>query len=253
MKLTFLGTGTSQGIPVIACHCEVCSSVDYRNQRLRCSVLIEHNNTRILIDTGPDFRQQMLTNRVNSLNAVLYTHEHKDHTAGLDDIRSFNFKQKMDMPLYGRASVLNQLKTEFAYMFAENKYPGVASVVLNEIENKPFTIDKVNVTPIEVMHHQLPIFGYRVGNMAYITDAKTVTKEEREKLSGLDYLVINALQKKPHISHFTLDEALEFIADIQPKKAYLTHLSHYMGLHSDIQDELPENVFLAYDGLTLDA
>lgn len=251
MKLTFLGTGTSQGIPVISCDCEVCHSLDFHDQRLRSSVIVEQNGTNILIDTGPDFRQQMLTNRIKSLDAVLYTHEHKDHTAGLDDIRSFNFKQKIDMPLYGRPSVLDQLKRDYAYMFAESKYPGVASVILNEIENKPFTIGEIEIQPIEVMHHKLPVYGYRFGDMAYITDAKTVSAPEREKLKGLDVLVINALQKKPHISHLTLDEAIEFIADIQPKRAFITHLSHYMGLHRDVQNELPENVYLAYDGLIL--
>jgi len=252
LKLTFLGTGTSQGIPVIACSCEVCRSIDFHDQRLRSSVLFEHDGVNILIDTGPDFRQQMLANRVQHLDAVLYTHEHKDHTAGLDDIRSFNFKQKMDMPLYGRRAVLNQIKSEYAYMFAESKYPGVASVTLREIENEPLVINGVNIEPIEVMHYKLPVYGYRMGDIAYITDAKTISDLERKKLNHLDVLVINALQKKPHISHLTLDEALELIADINPKRAYITHLSHYMGLHSEVQQELPENVHLAYDGLILE-
>lgn len=252
MKLTFLGTGTSQGIPVIACDCDVCRSVDAQDQRLRSSVLIEKDGTNLLIDTGPDFRQQMLTNRVCSLDAVLYTHEHKDHTAGLDDIRSFNFKQKMDMPLYGRPSVLNQLKNDYAYMFADTKYPGVASVTLNEIENSPFKINNVEITPIEVMHYKLPVYGYRVGDMAYITDAKTVSKVEREKLNNLDVLVVNALQKKPHISHFTLEEAVQFINEINPTRAFITHLGHYMGLYREVQKELPKNVYLAYDGLILE-
>ncbi|WP_420581645.1 MBL fold metallo-hydrolase [Reichenbachiella sp.] len=251
MKLTFLGTGTSQGIPVIACKCEVCNSVDFHDQRLRSSVLIEQNNTNLLIDTGPDFRQQMLTNRVDHLDAVLYTHEHKDHTAGLDDIRSFNFKQKMDMPLYGRDAVLNQLKQEYAYMFADSKYPGVASVTLNPIKNKAFHINEVEITPIEVMHYKLPVYGFRVKDMAYITDAKTVSEKEREKLKNLDVLVINALQKKPHISHLTLDEAIQFIEEIKPQRAYITHIGHYMGTHKEIQKELPDNIFLAHDGLIL--
>ncbi|WP_422358957.1 MBL fold metallo-hydrolase [Reichenbachiella sp.] len=251
MKLTFLGTGTSQGIPVIACKCEVCSSVDFHDQRLRSSVLIEENDTNLLVDTGPDFRQQMLTNRVDHLDAVLYTHEHKDHTAGLDDIRSFNFKQKMDMPLYGRPSVLNQIKHEYAYMFAESKYPGVASVTLNPIENEPFEISGVEITPIEVMHYKLPVYGFRVKDMAYITDAKTVSNIEREKLKNLDVLVVNALQKKAHISHLTLDEAVQFIEEIKPQRAYITHIGHYMGTHREVQKELPENVYLAHDGLTL--
>ncbi|WP_456462206.1 MBL fold metallo-hydrolase [Reichenbachiella sp.] len=251
MKLTFLGTGTSQGIPVIACKCEVCRSVDYQDQRLRSSVLIEQNGTNLLIDTGPDFRQQMLVNRVDHLDAVLYTHEHKDHTAGLDDIRSFNFKQKMDMPLYGRPSVLNQLRHEYAYMFAETKYPGVASVTLNPIKNEPFEINRVKIIPIEVMHYKLPVYGFRINNMAYITDAKTVSNKEREKLKKLDVLVINALQKKTHISHLTLDEAIDFIGEIKPKRAYITHIGHYMGTHREVQKELPENVHLAHDGLIL--
>lgn len=251
MKLTFLGTGTSQGIPVIACKCEVCRSVDFHDQRLRSSVLLEEKDTHLLIDTGPDFRQQMLANRVNHLDAVLYTHEHKDHTAGLDDIRSFNFKQKMDMPLYGRASVLDQLKHEYTYMFAETKYPGVASVTLNPIKNEPFVINDVIITPIEVMHHKLPVYGYRVNDMAYITDAKTVSVAERKKLIGLDVLVINALQKKSHISHLTLEEAIQFIEETNPKRAYITHIGHYMGVHREVQKELPENVYIAHDGLVL--
>lgn len=251
MKLTFLGTGTSQGVPVIACDCEVCSSIDFRDQRLRSSVLIENKDTTLLIDSGPDFRQQMLTHRVKKLDAVLYTHEHKDHTAGLDDIRSFNFKHKMDMPLYGRPHVLEQLKQQYAYMFEAVKYPGVASVELREIENKPFAIGDVEIQPVEVMHYKLPVFGFRFDNIAYITDAKTISVEERNKLRGLDYLVLNALQRKPHISHFNLEEALDVITDLQPKKAYLTHIGHYLGLQREVETELPENVFLAYDGLIL--
>lgn len=251
MKLTFLGTGTSQGIPVIACKCEVCRSVDFHDQRLRSSVLIEEGGTNLLVDTGPDFRQQMLINRVNRLDAVLYSHEHKDHTAGLDDIRSFNFKQKMDMPLYGRPSVLDQLKHEYAYMFAETKYPGVASVTLNPIENEPFEINGVKIIPIEVMHYKLPVYGFRVKDIAYITDAKTVSDKEREKLKGLDALVINALQKKSHISHLTLEEAVQFIEEIKPQRAYITHVGHYMGTHREVQKELPDNIYLAHDGLIL--
>ena len=252
MKLTFLGTGTSQGIPVIACDCEVCKSVDFQDQRLRSSVLFEIDKTNILIDTGPDFRQQMLNHRVKHLDAVLYTHEHKDHTAGLDDIRSFNFRQKIDMQLYGRSSVLEQLKKEYAYMFDEYKYPGVASVVLNLIENKPFRINDIEIIPIEVMHYKLPVFGFRIADMAYITDAKTVSDEEQKKLKNLDVLVVNALQKKNHISHFNLDEALAFIDTIKPKRAYLTHIGHYLGLSREIGANLPHNVHLAYDGLILE-
>ena len=251
MKLTFLGTGTSQGVPVIACECEVCTSVDFHNQRLRSSVLIENKDTIIVIDTGPDFRQQMLSNRVKKLDAVLFTHEHKDHTAGMDDIRSFNFKQKVDMPLYGRSNVLDQLQQEFKYIFNEKKYPGVPSVVLHTIKNKKFTIGSIEVQPIEVLHHKLPVFGFRVENIAYVTDAKTISTEEKSKLKNLDVLVLNALQREEHISHLTLDEAVALIEELKPQRAFLTHISHRLGLHQEVQKELPANVKLAYDGLTL--
>ncbi|RJE75140.1 MULTISPECIES: MBL fold metallo-hydrolase [Reichenbachiella] len=251
MKITFLGTGTSQGIPVIACQCEVCSSVDFRNQRLRSSILIEQEDTCIVVDTGPDFRQQMLTSRVNHLDAVVFTHEHKDHVAGLDDIRSFNFKQKRDMPIYGRPTVIDRLKVEFGYAFSEVKYPGVPTFEVREIENEPFQIGKIKLTPVEVMHYKLPVYGFRVGKFAYITDAKTISETEKDKLRNLDVLVLNALQVKEHISHLTLEEALEWIKELQPKKAYFTHISHYLGLHSEVQEQLPDHVSLAYDGLSI--
>ncbi len=251
MKVTFLGTGTSQGIPVICCGCEVCTSVDYRNHRLRSSVLIESNDTSIVIDTGPDFRQQMLANKVKKLDAVLFTHEHKDHVAGMDDIRSFNFKQQMDMPLYASGRVLDRIKEEFAYIFASEKYPGVPSVVVHEIENRKFNIGSVEIQPVEVMHYKLPVFGFRFGDFAYLTDVKTIDPKEKEKLKGLDVLVLNALQEKSHVSHLTLAEALELIEELAPKKAYLTHISHYLGLHKEVEKKIPDNVFLAYDGLTL--
>lgn len=252
MKITFLGTGTSQGIPVIACECEICKSVDFRNTRLRSSILIEYDNTSIVVDTGPDFRQQMLRNNVKKLDAVLFTHEHKDHVAGLDDIRSFNFKQQKDMPVYARPQVLDRLKEEFSYIFAEHKYPGVPQVKIHAIENKPFVLEGINIEPVEVMHYKLPVYGYKIGAFAYITDAKTISDSEKEKLKNLDVLVLNALQQKEHISHLTLDEALELVKELKPKMAYFTHISHYLGLHKDVQENLPENVFLAFDGLTID-
>jgi len=252
LKITFLGTGTSQGVPVITCGCDICQSVDYRDKRLRTSVYIETEGLSAVIDTGPDFRQQMLTNRIRQLDAVLFTHAHKDHTAGLDDIRSFNFKQKADMPVYGQKEVLAQLKTEFPYIFSKTKYPGVPSINLNAIENKPFPIGSQQILPIEVMHHKLPVFGYRLDGFAYITDAKTIADKEKKKLQNLDILVLNALQAEPHISHLTLDEAVGLAAELKAKKTYLTHISHKLGLHTEVAENLPENVFLAYDGLVLE-
>ncbi len=251
MKVTFLGTGTSQGVPVIACECEVCTSLDYRDKRLRSSILVETPEFQLVVDTGPDFRQQMIRERVKRLDAVLFTHAHKDHTAGLDDVRSFNFLQKKEMPVYGQAHALDQLKTEFSYIFSENKYPGIPQVSLNPIDNKPFEVNGRRITPIEVMHHKLPVFGYRIGNFTYITDANFITDEEKEKIVGSEVLVLNALQKTEHISHFTLDEAVALAEELKPKKTYFTHISHKLGLHSSVSKELPENVELAHDGLTL--
>lgn len=252
MKITFLGTGTSQGVPVIACDCEVCTSVDFRNKRLRSSILIESGDTTLVVDTGPDFRQQMLTNHVKKLDGVLFTHEHKDHVAGMDDIRSFNFRQKMDMPIYAQKRVIDHLKREFSYVFADVKYPGVPTVEPYEIDKEDFVAGGLNIQPIHVWHYKLPILGYRIDNFAYITDAKTIDQEQKDKLKDLDVLVLNALQQKPHISHFTLEEALELIDELKPKKAYLTHISHYLGLHAEVDAKLPEGVSLAYDGLTVD-
>jgi len=252
MIITFLGTGTSQGIPVITCKCPVCQSVDYRDKRLRTSAFIEVDNSNFVIDTGPDFRQQMLRENINQLDAVLFTHEHKDHVAGLDDIRSFNFYQKKDMPVYGSKQVLNALKKEFAYAFAPVKYPGVPQITLNELNNGTQTINGIEVLPIQVMHYKMPVFGFRIKDFVYITDANYISEEEKEKMKGAEVLVVNALQKEDHISHFTLDQALELIQEIKPKKAYLTHFSHRLGKHADISLELPDNVELAYDGLKIE-
>ena len=251
MKVTFLGTGTSQGVPVIACSCSVCQSVDFRDNRLRSSILIEVEGNNFVVDTGPDFRQQMLRGNVNQLDAVLFTHEHKDHVAGLDDVRSFNFFQKKDMPVYGRDAVLNILKKEFSYAFTAVKYPGVPQIELNEIENKPFDVNGVEITPIDVKHYKMPVFGFRIKDFAYITDANYISDLEKEKLEGVKVLVLNALQKEEHISHFTLEEALALIVELRPEKAYLTHLSHRMGKHNDVVKELPEGVEIAYDGLKI--
>ncbi|WP_339901865.1 MBL fold metallo-hydrolase [uncultured Cyclobacterium sp.] len=251
MNITFLGTGTSQGVPVIGCTCNVCSSLDYRDKRLRSSIHLDINGKSIVIDTGPDFRTQMLRAPITQLDAVVYTHEHKDHTAGLDDIRPFNFKQQMDIPLYGTAQVLDQIKREFSYIFAPSKYPGVPKVILNEITNTPFQISDIQFNPIQVMHHKLPVLGYRIGDFTYITDANYVSPEEVKKIKGSKVLVINALQIKPHISHFTLAEALEFIKIIGPEKAFLTHISHQMGTHREVSSSLPPNVKIAFDGMKL--
>lgn len=253
MKITVLGSGTSQGVPVIACACEVCQSTDPLDNRTRCSVLLEINHENYVIDTGPDFRTQMLREKVQSLRAVLLTHEHKDHIAGLDDVRAFNFKEGRDMEIYCSNRVETALKREFHYAFSDVRYPGVPKLNLNIIDNSEFRLPCGTVVqPIEVMHYKLPVHGFRIGKFAYVTDAKTVSTEERAKLRELDILIINALHRSEHISHFNLAEALEFIADIQPKKAYLTHISHLFGKHREIQQELPTGVFLAYDGLQLE-
>lgn len=249
MKVTFLGTGTSQGIPVITCDCEVCSSVDFRDNRTRTSAMVEVDGQRIVFDTGPDFRQQMLRERVKHVDAVVYTHEHKDHTAGLDDVRPFNFKTKEDMPIFGEERVLEQIKREFAYAFAEKKYPGAPQILVSPIENKPFFVKGVKFMPIRVYHHKLPVFGFRIHDFTYITDANYIAPEELDKVRGTKVLVLNALQQTPHLSHFTLQEALELIEEIAPEKAYLTHISHRMGLHAEVSEKLPEHVEIAYDGL----
>lgn len=249
MRFTFLGTGTSQGVPVIGCTCKVCKSVDFKNQRTRCAAMIEINDKIIVIDIGPDFRQQMLRERVNKIDAILITHEHKDHTGGLDDVRPFNFKHKMDMPVYARRSVCEQLKIEYNYIFKANPYPGAPRVILHEIQNQPFLIDDIKVQPIEGLHAQLLVFGFRIGPLTYITDMNKISETELQKIEGSEVLVINALQKEEHASHFRLDEALTIIKKTNPKKAFLTHLSHRMGLHYEIEQELPQNVTIAYDGL----
>ncbi len=252
MKITFLGTGTSQGIPVIACNCDVCKSLDSKDKRLRSSVLIEDEIINLVIDTGPDFRQQMLNAQVNHLEGVLLTHGHKDHIAGLDDVRAFNYVQRKAIDVYARNDVHETLKNEFSYAFAVEKYPGVPEIHLHEIKNKLFKIKELEILPINVMHYKLPILGYRIKNFTYITDANYIDDLEKEKIKGSEILVVNALRKQKHISHFTLSEALKLIEEIKPKTAYLTHISHIMGLHEAVSKELPENVYFAYDGLQLE-
>ena len=251
MTITFLGTGTSQGVPVIACGCEVCTSADVRDNRLRSSIMIEDQGKVIVIDSGPDFRQQMLRAKVQHLDALVFTHEHKDHVAGMDDIRAFNYKQNTAVDVYADERVQKALKREFPYIFAEFKYPGIPQINLIEINDEPFNIDDIRFTPIEVMHYQLPVKGFRVKDFTYITDAKTIAAAEIEKIKGSKILVINALQKEKHISHFTLKEAIDFAQEIGAGKTYLTHISHRLGKYEEISKDLPLNIELAYDGLRL--
>lgn len=252
-RATILGSGTSQGVPVIACNCHVCTSEDPKDNRLRCSVLLETEDGNFVIDSGPDFRQQMLRYKVQSLKGVLFTHEHKDHVAGLDDVRAFNFKENRDMDVYCTKDVEFALRREFHYAFNENPYPGIPRFRLINFHNSTFELGpNTMVLPVQVWHYKMEVFGFRLGNFAYVTDAKTVEKEEMEKLKGVDVLIINALRKETHISHFNLEEALDFISKVKPKKAYLTHISHMFGTHREIEADLPENVFVAYDGQTFE-
>mgnify|MGYP003576566172 CR=1 FL=1 len=253
MRITFLGTGTSQGVPVIACNCEVCTSSDKRNNRLRTSVLIEAKGKTIVVDSGPDFRYQLLRAQVKDLDAVLFTHEHKDHIAGLDDIRPFNYLLHKVIDVYATERVQAALKREFYYIFADTKYFGLPQINLHTVNNgERFEIGENVITPFEVMHHLLPITGYRIGDFTYITDAKTILPESFEKIKGTKILVINALQNEPHISHFTLNEAVEFAQKVGAETTYLTHISHNLGLHEEVEAKLPSNIRLAYDGLKIE-
>ncbi|MDX5346305.1 MAG: MBL fold metallo-hydrolase [Hymenobacteraceae bacterium] len=249
MTVTFLGTGTSQGVPVIGCDCEVCSSLDYRDKRLRVSVHLQVNNKSIIIDSGPDFRAQVLRQRIRKLDALLFTHEHKDHTAGLDDIRAFNFMQHKDMPVYAEPRVQEQLKKEYSYIFSNVNYPGIPRVELHAISEENFEVEGIPVIPIRALHYKLPVLGFRFGDFTYITDANFISEEEKEKIKGTKVLALNALRKEPHISHFSLSEALALVEELQPEQTYLTHISHLMGLHREVEAELPPNVNLAFDGL----
>jgi phosphoribosyl 1,2-cyclic phosphate phosphodiesterase len=251
IKVTFLGTGTSQGVPLIACACEVCSSSDSRDKRLRSSILIETANTRVVIDSGPDFRQQLLTQRVKKLDAVVFTHEHKDHIAGLDEVKAFNFLNRMRMPVYATSRVQQALRREFAYIFAEERYPGIPEIDLYEIEDSPLQIGDLLLEPVNVMHYRLPVKGFKVNGFAYITDANFISETEKKKLQNLDVLVLNALRKESHISHFKFQEAIDLVNELKPRKAYFTHISHQLGLHEEVTKELPDHIELAVDGLQL--
>lgn len=250
-RCILLGTGTSQGIPIIGCKCAVCLSIDPKDKRLRTSALLQIDNSNIVIDVGPDFRQQMLVNKVNSLDAVLITHQHNDHIIGLDDVRPYNFMQRRAMPIYGSKEVLEDIHIKFNYAFAEDKYPGAPSFNTFEIDKTPFNINQIKIIPVEYLHGTMSVRGFRVKKFAYITDIKTITNAEKQKLYGLSNLVVSALNLAEHHSHFNLTEALEFIKELNPKHAYLTHLSHGMGMHKALLNQLPNNVKVGFDGLEI--
>lgn len=251
LEISILGSGTSQGIPVVGCTCEVCQSNDIRDKRLRTAALLQHNGTSVAIDAGPDFRQQMLREQVRRLDGIVVTHNHKDHTAGIDDVRAFNWIQQKPMNIYARGSVLSAIREEFFYAFEESPYPGVPDINLNELDGSPFRIGSMELIPIDAMHHQMPVYGYRTGDFSYLTDANYIETSELDKMKGSRYVVINALRKKKHISHFTLEEAVDILQYLAPEKGFITHISHQMGKHSDVEKELPEGIFLARDGLKL--
>ncbi|MDA3615332.1 MBL fold metallo-hydrolase [Polluticaenibacter yanchengensis] len=251
LEFTFLGTGTSSGVPMIGCKCEVCLSTDARDKRLRSSLLVRSATTTIVVDAGPDFRQQMLRENVDKLDAVLITHPHKDHIAGLDDTRAFQFLQGTETPVYGNAISLQGVRNEIPYAFRDFKYPGVPDIVLHEIDLTPFTIGDIYIEPILVMHHKMPVYGFKFGDFAYITDANFIDATEMEKIKGIKHLVLNALRLKDHISHYTLSQALSVMNDLQVENGYLTHISHQLGKTEDITKLLPTNVMLAYDGLKI--
>lgn len=249
VKITFLGTGTSQGVPVIACECAICTSADEKDKRLRASLLVETALNTFVIDAGPDFRQQMLNHKVKKIDAIFLTHEHKDHIAGMDDLRAFNFRSQAAIDIWAEERVQAAVRKEFAYVFSENHYPGVPKMELHNIDNFTINVKGDDIIPLRIFHYRLPILGFRIGDMAYITDANYISEETKEKLFGVKYLVINALRKEKHISHFSLAEALDLIREVSPRKAYITHIGHQMGKHSEVCRELPVNVTLAWDGL----
>jgi phosphoribosyl 1,2-cyclic phosphate phosphodiesterase len=253
MKITFLGTGTSQGVPVIACDCEVCRSADMRDKRLRSSISIEKDGWRIIIDCGPDFRQQMLRENIHSVDAILVTHGHKDHLGGLDDVRAFNYINHLPAQVYASGKVQRIIKLEFAYAFEKNPYPGVPEIVLHSLTNKPFAINGQEIIPIRALHYQNDqyVFGFRIDDFTYITDAVKISEKEKKKIRGSKVIVLNALRKQKHYSHFNLEEALALMHEFKPERGYLTHISHQMGTFASVSAELPGFVKLAFDGLTL--
>lgn len=251
MKITFLGTGTSSGIPLLTCKCNICNSTDIKDKRLRSSVFIEYKNKNILIDIGPDFRQQMLRENIQKIDSILITHTHNDHIAGLDEIRAYNFSSKKTMNVYVDDISEMEIKNHFDYMFRDNKYEGIADVKLINTNKSKFKIEDIEIIPIEIYHHKLPMSAYRINDFAYVTDIKTISKKEFEKLKGVKTLVISALRYEEHFAHFTFKEALKFVENLQVEKAYFTHISHKFDLHKNIVKQLPKNVFIAYDGLKI--
>ena len=251
LKITFLGTGTSSGVPMIACGCEVCTSTNKKDKRLRSSILVESALTALVVDTTPDFRYQMLRENVKKMDAVLYTHPHKDHVAGLDDIKAFNYFQNRAINVYANALTQKALKNEFYYIFAEHKYPGVPDVTLNEIDDTAFTVGDIEVVPVNVWHLKMPVLGFRFGGFTYITDANRIEEQEKEKIRGSEVLVLNALRHEKHISHFSLPEAIALAHELEIPQVYFTHISHQLGLHNEVSSRLPAGCALAYDGLQL--
>lgn len=252
MKITFLGTGTSQGTPMIGCNCKVCKSTDKRDKRLRSSVLVETDNKKILIDAGPDFRQQMLRANITDLDAILITHAHIDHVGGLDDVRALNYINQKAIDIYAEMRVQDALRKIFYYVFDIIKYPGVPEFEFHTINENNFRVAGIDVTPIRAFHYKLPILGFRIHNFCYITDTNNIPHDELKKMYNADIIVIDALRRKPHLSHFCLPETLKIIEKLQPKRAYLTHISHQLDLYSTLEKELPVNVYSAYDGLTVE-
>lgn len=251
MQVTFLGTGTSQGIPVIGCKCEVCSSADPRDKRMRTALMLENGTDRLIVDTGPDFRQQMLSHKVTGITGVLITHEHNDHIAGLDDLRSFNFVSKKPVDIWAEQRVIGVLKRQFPYVFADEKYPGTPQLVLHEMNEESFDIGSFHVEPIRVYHYKLPVLGFRFGNVAYLTDVSEIPATAMKKLQGLKLLIIDALRIKPHISHFNLEEALRVVKQLKPEQARFIHISHQLGSHTSVNAQLPDHIGPAWDGLVL--
>ncbi|HNR17940.1 MAG TPA: MBL fold metallo-hydrolase [Chitinophagaceae bacterium] len=252
LRITFLGTGTSSGVPMIGCDCEVCTSADKKDNRLRSSILVQSATTTLVVDTGPDFRYQMLRQKVKHLDAVIFTHPHKDHLAGLDDVRAYNFFTKKHINVYADSLTEEAVRRDFYYAFTDTKYPGIPELNLNTISTEPFLVGDIPVIPISVWHMKMPVLGFRFGKFTYITDANRIEETEREKIRGSEVLVLNALRKQKHISHFTLEEAIEVVQELKIPTGYFTHMSHQIGLHAAIEAELPENIHLAYDGLVLD-
>lgn len=252
MKVIFLGTGTSQGVPVIGCNCSTCRSDDERDKRLRCSIYLSEGDTHVVVDTGPDFRQQMLRGRIDRLSAVVYTHAHRDHIAGLDDLRSFNFLEKRPMDVYAEERVIAELRTMYPYVFKEDTYPGVPELNIHTVGLDHFTVGEITFQPVRLMHANLPVMGFRIGDFAYLVDANAISAEEKKKLKGTKFLVVGALRREPHHSHFNVKQAVDLILELGAEQAWLTHISHLMGFHEDLDHELPSHIYPAYDQLELE-